>query len=138
MLQLSNKFLIDPTQIATVFRDTKETCVVMANGIAYGVEEQPLDIARMRAAWELRHHADKIIEEKALPIAIAYDPVDGYRFICCQHTAKTTAKRLAEIMTAEPQAAPTCTNCFGTRVVRLAGVPAPQPMPCPVCAPVAG
>ncbi|UTC28428.1 hypothetical protein GURKE_04260 [Brevundimonas phage vB_BpoS-Gurke] len=130
MLLLSDKFLLDPAQIATVFLDKTETHVVMTNGLAYGVEELPLDIARMRAAWELRHFADKIMEEKALPIAIKYDAKDGYRFICCEHTARITAMKQKEAA-ADPTA---CSNCYGAKVVRTAGVPAPHPVPCPACA----
>lgn len=67
------------------------------------IKESELDVARLRAAWELRHHARELRGE--LPMAVGmkdYPQGAGIEFICCQIT-----KRLREEKAAERKMRPT-------------------------------
>ncbi|USN14293.1 hypothetical protein KABACHOK_04800 [Brevundimonas phage vB_BpoS-Kabachok] len=48
------------------------------------VKESPLDIVRLKAAWESRFAAAKLAGE--LPIFVYADVVHGFQFACCEFT----------------------------------------------------
>lgn len=58
----------------------------------YCVSETPLDIARLRAAWECRYTAKEL--RKELPIAVYFDAeAPAIQFMCCQVTHDLRVKR---------------------------------------------
>lgn len=64
------------TQVHTTFATDKTDYL--------SVKETPLDVVRLKAAWESRFAAPKLQGE--LPIFIHADPIHGFQFSCCEYT----------------------------------------------------
>lgn len=60
-----------------------------------GIVEDPFDVARLKAAWELRYHAPEIAGD--LPVAVYMDRSDpenpSIQFLCCAITRKLREQR---------------------------------------------
>lgn len=99
----STELFVDPLGIVTATRWNDGTLVVLSTGRVYTVKEPPIDIARLRAAWELRFNASQL--EGELPIAVKMAVVDGepsIHFVCCQITHDLDVKLKAEAELIEP------------------------------------
>lgn len=64
------------TQVYTTFATDKTDYL--------SVKETPLDIVRLKAAWESRFQNDKLTGE--LPLFVHADVVHGFQFSCCEFT----------------------------------------------------
>ena len=64
------------TQVYTTFATDKTDYL--------SVKETPLDIVRLKAAWESRFQASKLTGE--LPLFVHADVVHGFQFSCCEFT----------------------------------------------------
>lgn len=64
------------TQVYTTFATDKTDYM--------SVKETPLDVIRLKAAWESRFRADKL--EGELPIFVHHDTVFGFQYVCCEYT----------------------------------------------------
>lgn len=64
------------TQVHTTFATDKTDYLT--------VKESPLDIARLKAAWESRFTAPKL--QGQLPIYVYADLIHGFQFSCCEFT----------------------------------------------------
>ncbi|UTC28576.1 hypothetical protein MARCHEWKA_00630 [Brevundimonas phage vB_BpoS-Marchewka] len=71
-----NAATVPRTQVYTTFATDKTDYLT--------VKETPLDIVRLKAAWESRFAASKLSGE--LPIFIYADLVHGFQFSCCEFT----------------------------------------------------
>lgn len=81
----------DRTQVHTTYATDKTDYL--------SVKETPMDVVRLKAAWESRFRADKL--EGELPIFVHTDPVFGFQFVCCEYThlkRKLLAAQKAEKM----------------------------------------
>ncbi len=73
---VSSRAAGDRTQVHTTFATEKTDYL--------SVKESPLDVVRLKAAWESRFRADKLEGELALFVHV--DPVFGFQFVCCEYT----------------------------------------------------
>ncbi|AXQ68609.1 hypothetical protein HOU00_gp070 [Caulobacter phage CcrPW] len=82
------------TQVGSYGDKTYVTTVEHPDGPT-GIVEDPFDIARLKAAWELRYHAPEIAGD--LPVAVYMDRSDpenpSIQFLCCAITRKLRDQR---------------------------------------------
>jgi hypothetical protein len=115
---------VDPAYLTQIVdgESTIDTFIVMLNDPdVIIVEESPLDIARLKAAWAERFHAPELAQE--LPIAVYMDRTEGrppgIQFLCCQIThdlmeeRRLEAQRLEEQFRANTPNAPAPTGADG-------------------------
>lgn len=95
-------FQVAPAAILTagVYANAEKTNYVSYTddgGDGVEIVEQPADVARLLAAWELRHHASEL--RGTLPISVGMDVKDGVPFIsfhCCSLTKALKDKAEAQ------------------------------------------
>lgn len=97
------QFLVAPDAIISsgVYRESESGpnyVVYHGDGIdGVTIRETPMDVARLRAVWELRHTAPEL--RGSLPITVGLDEDEAgglhIRFYCCAITQKLREERAA-------------------------------------------
>lgn len=103
----SHVYVVPEHLTQTGFWNDKTFVALAGDETATTVEEDPFDVARLKAAWELRYHAEEIRGD--LPVAVYMDRSNPdepkIQFLCCAITRKLRDARAGERPTsAEPQA----------------------------------
>lgn len=104
MLQLTliedGTILVAPERIVMILEVDGETTVDLSDEQRLGVRESASDVARLRAAWERRYTASKIVDNGDLPVLV-YMAGEGdtraIRFMCCALTAKLNQQARADL-----------------------------------------
>lgn len=97
-----NFIFIDPEKIRRVVpvvikgNDIGHCDIYTDETYSQRVEVSAVDVCRLKAAWELRYSASKIVENNDVPIYI-YMAENGFQFVCCDYVRRQREEAVATV-----------------------------------------